>query len=391
MEEASQVKQETTTASMSTQQQQLFSDLVSDSAPKNAFDLLVELSVRERDNMQAAAAAAAATTSPNQNSDENSHSVLKDLISKKPLHQIDVPTTADKKKKPSPKRPRKKPNKKVEAETAEISQMQFAMANEHNYFAKPPPSSEPTIPEELRLPSVVPDDYESDRTDSASEAAEYDAQLEIISAQIAIEHNYSLVPPDPILTAKSEPQTETTPTRATKTVTFSPDTYKVSSKSDKKLQKDENHLPTIPETQPLPKEKKRKKSNKDKLKDITDIVRSEDNREIKSHRTPPVRKPPQKLQPRHLQEERQIAYDILVKGIDDEDIKYLKRRYEELIGEDNAMFYWLNDTHWVEHSLTCIPDPAPPKKKRRLEEIKTHKTGRMLYILSDNEMIFISI
>ena len=44
---------------------------------------------------------------------------------------------------------------------------------------------------------------------------------------------------------------------------------------------------------------------------------------------------------------------------------------------------WCNDTHWVEHSITNIPDPAgppPTKKSRRSSQISSeptsaHKTG----------------
>ena len=41
---------------------------------------------------------------------------------------------------------------------------------------------------------------------------------------------------------------------------------------------------------------------------------------------------------------------------------------------------WCNDTHWVDHSITRIPDPGPPKKSRRLslldtDYIKPHSTG----------------
>jgi hypothetical protein len=35
---------------------------------------------------------------------------------------------------------------------------------------------------------------------------------------------------------------------------------------------------------------------------------------------------------------------------------------------------WINDTHWVDHPITQIPDP--PKKKRRLDDFsKPHVTG----------------
>lgn len=41
-------------------------------------------------------------------------------------------------------------------------------------------------------------------------------------------------------------------------------------------------------------------------------------------------------------------YEFLTKGIDDEDIVYLKESYEAFLQDPNAS-YWLNDTHWVDH------------------------------------------
>ena len=39
---------------------------------------------------------------------------------------------------------------------------------------------------------------------------------------------------------------------------------------------------------------------------------------------------------------------------------------------------WINDTHWVDHPITLLPDP--PKKKRRVDDFsKPHKTGCARY------------
>jgi hypothetical protein len=41
---------------------------------------------------------------------------------------------------------------------------------------------------------------------------------------------------------------------------------------------------------------------------------------------------------------------------------------------------WINDTHWVDHPITQIPDP--PKKKRRLDDFsKPHVTGSARCVL----------
>ena len=73
-----------------------------------------------------------------------------------------------------------------------------------------------------------------------------------------------------------------------------------------------------------------------------------------------------------------MKYDFLIRGIDEEDIAFLKRSYEDLLKDDNPQTYWLNDTHWVDHSETLIPDPQPPKKRRKYMQHDLpapHKTG----------------
>ncbi|KAH8241705.1 hypothetical protein KR032_001365 [Drosophila birchii] len=78
---------------------------------------------------------------------------------------------------------------------------------------------------------------------------------------------------------------------------------------------------------------------------------------------------------RDQNEEMVILYTFLTKGIDSEDINYIKMSYSEhLQKEPYAMF--LNNTHWVDH---CTTDrafwPTPPKKRRKDDELMRHKTG----------------
>ncbi|BFF88926.1 histone-lysine N-methyltransferase SETD1 [Drosophila madeirensis] len=78
---------------------------------------------------------------------------------------------------------------------------------------------------------------------------------------------------------------------------------------------------------------------------------------------------------RDQNEEMVILYTFLTKGIDAEDIKYIKMSYiKHLQKEPYAMF--LNNTHWVDH---CTTDrafwPPPPKKRRKDDELLRHKTG----------------
>ncbi|EDW13928.2 histone-lysine N-methyltransferase SETD1 [Drosophila mojavensis] len=85
--------------------------------------------------------------------------------------------------------------------------------------------------------------------------------------------------------------------------------------------------------------------------------------------------PCEMFNPRDQNEEMVILYTFLTKGIDLEDIKYIKMSYiEHLQKEPYAMF--LNNTHWVNH---CTTDrafwPPPPKKRRKDDELMRHKTG----------------
>ena len=76
-----------------------------------------------------------------------------------------------------------------------------------------------------------------------------------------------------------------------------------------------------------------------------------------------------------------------VAGIEGEDIRYLKRCYEQMLQEDtvteSSALYWLNDVHWVDHAVTNIPDPAHLRKRRKTDESvsnKVHKTGEQIPI-----------
>ena len=74
---------------------------------------------------------------------------------------------------------------------------------------------------------------------------------------------------------------------------------------------------------------------------------------------------------RDLMAEMEILYEFLTKGIDQEDVEYLRRSYEALLADD-AQSYWLNDTHWVDHPATNVPSPA---KRRKRDDMRVHVTG----------------
>lgn len=74
---------------------------------------------------------------------------------------------------------------------------------------------------------------------------------------------------------------------------------------------------------------------------------------------------------RNVVEEMNILYEFLRTGVDLEDVQYLKRSYDAML-QDEVQGYWLNDTHWVDHPPTNIPNPTKKKKK---DEARVHVTG----------------
>ncbi|KAJ8913700.1 hypothetical protein NQ315_007417 [Exocentrus adspersus] len=66
-----------------------------------------------------------------------------------------------------------------------------------------------------------------------------------------------------------------------------------------------------------------------------------------------------------------VLYEFLTKGIDREDIEYIKKSYEEMLAND-TLGYWLNDTHWVDHCVTDLYS-SPPKRRKKDERL--HSTG----------------
>ncbi|CAH0595342.1 unnamed protein product [Chrysodeixis includens] len=81
---------------------------------------------------------------------------------------------------------------------------------------------------------------------------------------------------------------------------------------------------------------------------------------------------------RDLMAEMQVMYEFLTRGIDREDVEYLRRAYDALLAED-AHGYWLNDTHWVDHPPTDVCYSPPKKKSKRhnniYEDLQGHSSG----------------
>lgn len=54
------------------------------------------------------------------------------------------------------------------------------------------------------------------------------------------------------------------------------------------------------------------------------------------------------LNRRDMVQEATVLFEFLTKGIDVEDINYLKQSYDSLL-TSGTEYYWLNETHWVSH------------------------------------------
>ncbi|XP_072777110.1 histone-lysine N-methyltransferase SETD1A-like [Taeniopygia guttata] len=75
--------------------------------------------------------------------------------------------------------------------------------------------------------------------------------------------------------------------------------------------------------------------------------------------------------PRSEFEQMTILYDIWSAGLDAEDARFLRVTYERLLQQDGAA-HWLNDTHWVPHTVTRA---GSPRRRRRWPESREHRTG----------------
>ncbi|XP_074605306.1 SET domain containing 1 isoform X2 [Brevipalpus obovatus] len=88
-----------------------------------------------------------------------------------------------------------------------------------------------------------------------------------------------------------------------------------------------------------------------------------------------VEEPTIHFKPRTTEEEMKILYDISCNGIDEEDIKYLKRSYDAMLQDESySNHWWLSDTSWCNHPPTITPSP---RKKRKVNDDQTrvHVSG----------------
>lgn len=79
-----------------------------------------------------------------------------------------------------------------------------------------------------------------------------------------------------------------------------------------------------------------------------------------------------KFKERDVVAEMGALYEFLTKGIDQEDINFLRTSYDAMLADDN-IGYWLNDTHWVDHCWTDLY--SSPPKKRKKDDHRVHASG----------------
>lgn len=82
--------------------------------------------------------------------------------------------------------------------------------------------------------------------------------------------------------------------------------------------------------------------------------------------------PEERYADRNINDEVILLYEFLTKGIDAEDIEYLRQSYEYML-QDDYNSNWLNATHWMEHCTTAS-QPATRKRKRD-SDAKKHASG----------------
>ena len=245
----------------------------------------------------------------------------------------------------------------------------YTMTAEHNYFAPPKSAAD----KHVAPPGGKHVTAEMDLTDSASEGEPN--LIPCLPPTIQADHNYCR-PFHPV-----EEGAAPVKKRARKrTASTSSNILSLSDIDNPVAKITDSDIPEalefveVEETKKPKKKASKAKGHGRKLADVTNLSRG--SRELASLLPTIVEKP--SFTPRPMQQEMAITYEFLFKGIDQEDVTYLQQRYEELLQDDSMQTYWLHDTHWVEHTHTLIPNPAPPKKKRRHNADVTttmHTTG----------------
>lgn len=138
---------------------------------------------------------------------------------------------------------------------------------------------------------------------------------------------------------------------------------------EEKPPQEKTPIPEKPVKEKPPRPRKQKHNNR-KLQELQNTVNYDDRYVSKSHVTAVTSDV--KHKERDMVAEMAVLYEFLTKGIDHEDINYLRQSYEALLADD-SIGYWLNDTHWVDHCVTDLYS-CPPKRRKR-DDVRVHVTG----------------
>lgn len=174
-----------------------------------------------------------------------------------------------------------------------------------------------------------------------------DGDLGSPTSQVTLEHSYCMQPVE--LTAEASQQN------------LDHD-HGYTSTQQKAIEK-----PPVEEKVPKPRKRKEHK----KLQELQNTINYNDPYDKFNSRAPYTIHSV-KHKERDVMSQMSILYEFLTKGIDHEDILYMKQSYELMLADD-SMGYWLNDTHWVDHCVTDLYS-CPPKRRKR-DDVKVHSTG----------------
>lgn len=233
-------------------------------------------------------------------------------------------------------------------------------------------------PARRSLPALPTAD-DSEATETLDEAERPGPLL----SHILLEHNYALAvrPPPPPPPPPSTPAPRPLEPVPAPAALFS-------SPADEVLEAPEVVVAEVEEPKQLPQqqedgeeeeeEEEESESSESSSSSSSDGEGATRRRSLRSHTRrrrpppPPPPPPPPTFDPRSEFEQMTILYDIWNSGLDLEDMSYLRLTYERLLQQTSGAD-WLNDTHWVQHTITNL---STPKRKRRPQDgPREHQTG----------------
>ncbi|KAK9876347.1 hypothetical protein WA026_012656 [Henosepilachna vigintioctopunctata] len=203
--------------------------------------------------------------------------------------------------------------------------------------------------------------------ESSKRLSESDGEASSSHSQVAMEHSYCMVHKE--IEEKNKENVDNYQENVVHDHGYS---------TNKTVQSDEKELPIIvPAVTVIPeKPTKERVARQRKRKDhkrLQELQNTMDQREEQQNRLYQASYTVHSVKhmERDVVAQMGILYEFLTKGIDHEDIQFMKTSYEAMLADD-TMGYWLNDTHWVDHSITDLY--SNPKKKKK-DDVRVHTSG----------------